>query len=543
MPNPAQPRHNVPMLNRLIHWVLVKRRKSFYLLLAGLLSVVFILDQTSTHLIRGMQSSTFDWLLRHRINYKAPDRDIIIIDIDDASLSALADRYGRWPWPRDLMARTLASLLQTQPKAIVFDIIFSEKDRVNPTADARFAHTVATAPSVYIPMVLLDDLDIHKRPAKQIPTAFQVSDIAAADAQLAVLQPYFAGDLKAAQLGTNNVEPDQDGVIRRFELFQERQGWRVSSIAEQVRLGLSAPAPEDSSLLLNWRGPAFSYPFVSFSSVVSMVDRGDLAHLRKDFGGKIVLIGSTAASLFDVRATPMAKVHPGVEILATVLDNVKNSDDLREPPPWLRAALSVAFVALLAWIFYGQRHAYVSDALFVGLQLALVATAFIALNLGRLYLDMTVPITAGLAYFTLARLHAALAEGALINHYLYFIKPSKGDELVIGALAMNLPVGSALDDALSHSMIGASRVRDLFEQSKMLGPAMEKTAVVYWLVPKASVQAMRLDADRLQHHIGIAAPGEIFEESCIWSDEAGASAIARVLCARALAHACGFTVH
>ena len=97
---------------QLSHWLLVRQRKSFYVALASLLSIFFIFDQTSIHLVRGMQHSTFDWLLSHRLNYRTPDRDIVIVDIDDASLAAMSDRYGRWPWPRDLMAKVLTGLKQ-----------------------------------------------------------------------------------------------------------------------------------------------------------------------------------------------------------------------------------------------------------------------------------------------------------------------------------------------------------------------------------------------------------------------------------------------
>ena len=129
----------------------------------------------------------------------------------------------------------------------------------------------------------------------------------------------------------------------------------------------------------------------------------------------------------------------------------------------------------------------------------------------------------------------------MVNHYRYFVKPVQGDALVLGALGLNLPEGSALDDALAKSDIGASRVREIFKQSDVLGPAMATTAVVYWMVPKAAAAAMRQDAERLQRDVGVAAPGEVFEADCTWSDAAGASAIAKVLCARALARVSGVT--
>ena len=521
---------------QLSHWLLVRQRKSFYVALAALLSIFFIFDQTSIHLVRGMQHSTFDWLLSHRLNYRTPDRDIVIVDIDDASLAAMSDRYGRWPWPRDVMAKVLTGLMQVQPKVVVFDIVFSERDRANPASDALFAQAVAASPNVFVPMVLLDDLDPHKSPAPGVPTAQPSSSTAKTETQLAVLQPFFSSQIRPGQLGTNNVEPVQDGVIRRFELFQERSGWRLSSIAEQVRQSLAAPAPADNSILLNWRGGAFSYPFVSFSTVASLIEQGNTTRLQKDFHGKVILIGSTAASLFDIRSTPMAKVHPGVEILATVIDNLKNADDLREPPAWIKAALSVAFVFLLAWMFHNQRHAYVSDVLFFGLQLLLLATAFVAFNLGHLYIDMSVPITAGLVYFTIARAHAALAESALVNHYRFFITPAPGDSVTVGVIALNLPENAGLDEALAKSRFGASRVLGLFAASKVLAPAMENTALVYWLVNQQDSQKIREDAAQLQIQLGQAATTPVFMGECVWSKKHGAGQITQDLCLRALAY-------
>ena len=140
---------------RLAYEVAFKRGRHFHVWLAIVLSILLIADQASFRMVRGMQNSTFDLLVRYRLHYPAPDRDIVIIDIDDASLSVLASRYGRWPWPRALMGEVLAKLNEQNPRAIIFDILFSEPDLKNPEslkpgswfdipATAASRHTVST---------------------------------------------------------------------------------------------------------------------------------------------------------------------------------------------------------------------------------------------------------------------------------------------------------------------------------------------------------------------------------------------------------------
>ena len=150
---------------------------------------------------------------------------------------------------------------------------------------------------------------------------------------------------------------------------------------------------------------------------------------------------------------------------------------------------------------------------------------------------MSVPITAGLVYFTVARAHAALAENALANHYRYFVNPVPGNQLVVGVIALSLPEGSRLDDALADSSFGAGCVHNIFAASKLLAPAMAATTVVYWLIPLAQVQEMRHDAERLQLELELDRQGRLFEAECVWSDQYGAGQITRQLCVDALAHA------
>src|SRR3546814_3414263 len=82
-----------------------------------------------------------------------PDLDIVIIDIDERSLALMSESVGRWPWPRSIHADLLAGIAQQKPRAIVFDILFSDPDHTRPEGDAYFAEVIRTTDNTYFPML------------------------------------------------------------------------------------------------------------------------------------------------------------------------------------------------------------------------------------------------------------------------------------------------------------------------------------------------------------------------------------------------------
>jgi len=127
-----------------------------------------------------------------------------------------------------------------------------------------------------------------------------------------------------------------------------------------------------------------------------------------------VIIGSTAPSLFDIKATPLSQMHPGVEILATAIDNFKHDDYLRFPDA--RVAyflLTLAFIWATAWVFYRNVGRDKIDRLFGMSQFILIGISYASINLSTTYIDLTGPVTLGLAYFTVARLYSLATGKAL----------------------------------------------------------------------------------------------------------------------------------
>src|SRR3979409_1542012 len=191
--------------------------------------------------------------------------------------------------------------------------------------------------------------------------------------------PYFADKIASGRLGVSNVYPDEDGVIRRYPVSPIHGGWRVLSLPMQVAKSLGYPVTAGDNRLINWRGPPYSFQRVSFSKVYSSVLTDNHARLSEDFGAKIVVIGSTAAGLFDAKASPMASVHPGVEILATVIDNLKNRNFIHEQPNWAYAVIAILLIWVLAFAFRNRRGPRELDTLFIASQVFFILFAFLAL--------------------------------------------------------------------------------------------------------------------------------------------------------------------
>ena len=393
-----------------------KWKTSFYLYLAGMFSVLIIADTAFFHVAANMKQGAFDMMVRYRLVVPKPDKDIVIVDIDEASLAAMAKEYGRWPWPRQVLGEFVEQLETQHPKAVVFDILFSDPDVYNPDSDSYFDAAIAETHNTYFPMLRLDPADDHLSRIKpaMIPGVQKLTADADPDATVAMVLPFFKSVLDGGRIGLHNIYPDPDGIVRQYPVYRNDYGWMIPSLPLRIARDLSFAQPDSERVLLNWRGPPFTYRTVSFSK--AFTDFSSQKKLRQpdEFTGKIVIIGSTAPSLFDIKPTPLSRTHPGVEILATAIDNFQHGDFLRFPDariPYL--LLTLAMIWATAWGFYRNTGRDKIDGLFGASQFILLCISYASINFTNTYINLTGPVTLSLAYFTVARLYDFATSRAL----------------------------------------------------------------------------------------------------------------------------------
>ncbi|PJA32318.1 MAG: molecular chaperone TorD [Zetaproteobacteria bacterium CG_4_9_14_3_um_filter_53_7] len=404
---------------------------SFYLYLAGLFSLFAVLDATVLHVTGEMRQTAFDTMVRYRILVPEPDSDIVIVDINEASLAAMAKDYGRWPWPRQVLGEFLEHIEKQQPKAVVFDILFSDADIYNPDSDAYFDAAIAETANTFFPMLRLDPSSDHLSQIKpaMIPGVTAMPDIQPdADATVAVVLPNFQAAFDGGRLGLHNIYPDVDGVARRYNVYREDYGWKLPTLPARLAREFGWSEPDAQQVLLNWRGKPFTYHYVSFSDLFTDMSNRDKKRPQDEFRDKIVIIGSTAPSLFDIKATPMSRMFPGVEILATAIDNFKHGDALRFPEGRIWYLLiTLLIIWLTAWGFYRNTGRDKIDRLFGLSQLILIVITYASINLTNTYINLTGPVTVGLGFFTLARLYAMATGKALMQNMVRAASTRSGE--------------------------------------------------------------------------------------------------------------------
>ena len=173
---------------------------------------------------------------------------------------------------------------------------------------------------------------------------------------------------------------------------------------------------------------------------------------QNEFTNKIVIIGSTAPGLFDIKPTAMDKQFPGVEILATAIDNAKHGDYLkvwRGKTPYILMSLLLIWATTLAFYFKVDRNRF--NSLFTSVQIGLLVLSYIAINLSNTYLDLTAPILWAVALFGIAKIYALATDRAL-QRWLAFGVTSDTVESSVLMMPILVEASEPLPDALQTKL-------------------------------------------------------------------------------------------
>ena len=428
-----------------------KLKNNFYIYLATLFTILVLLDANTFGVGLNMRDKAFDFMVKHRVFQASADSDIVIVDINEASLAAFSKEYGRWPWPRQVLGEFVENINAQKPKAIVFDIVFSDADIYNADSDAYFNEVISAANNTFFPILRLDASQDANSQLKyaQIPGLSSEAS-ANKEATIAAILPHFAGALKVDRIGTHNVYPDNDGIVREYRMFHNDVGWKLPALPLVVAKFAGATNTEKlpQNMLINWRGPPFIYTYATFSDVFTDMASKTKKRPPNEFSNKIVIIGSTAPGLFDIKPTAMDKQFPGVEILATAIDNAKHNDYLsvwRGKTPYILMSLLLIWLTTLAFYLKVDRDKF--NSTFTGSQIGLLVLSYVGINLSNTYLDLTAPILWAVALFGIAKIYALATDRAL-QRWLAFGVSSSTAESSILMLPILVEAEEPLSDAL-----------------------------------------------------------------------------------------------
>lgn len=317
------------------------------------LAALALLETLWLHALAPLEHRAQDALLRKHAATRAPDPDVILVAIDERSLEAMAPEFGRFPWPRSVVAEVVAQLHRAGARAIVVDIVFAEPDIGREADDAFLIETAVNTPNAFFPMARLAAAD----DSQGLPLdewgeklGFRRMADAAPGARVVLLLP-LQRIAETGRIGAINFLTDEDGVGRRYYARIDHAGWQIPSLPAKVVAALGLPMPEEAAFEIHWRGTAESRTRISFSDLFADLALESPERYGDAVRGKIVVIGAVAAGLTDIRTSAISPLHAGPDILAAAIETLKNGDALRRPPRALDALLALAGIALVIGLF------------------------------------------------------------------------------------------------------------------------------------------------------------------------------------------------
>lgn len=335
-------------------------------LLIGLLVALLTLILDRSGVLEAYRLKTLDLLFQKALPSRPPHPEIVVIAVDQASLEFYQPQGITWPWPRQMYCPIVDYCRHAGARAIIFDVLFTESSSYGHEDDVQLAQSLRRANNGFLSLFV--SRNFHEQSSGDRDWLLNHGLVVAGTPPVAdlgyrsVILP--VPPLRDASVGLGNVEsrPDADGVYRRLPLlipFQGRWwpqlalaaflrhqppgalGWQpaglelipsASSLANRPPVTTIIPLLPDGRFLLKFRPGPRPYRRYSAANVIQSYIQWQAGekpiHPLADFAHKWVLIGFTAPGLYDLKPTPLSPIYPGVEIQATLLDNLLSRDYL-----------------------------------------------------------------------------------------------------------------------------------------------------------------------------------------------------------------------
>jgi adenylate cyclase len=334
-------------------------------------------------IVEALRLRTFDayQLMQPRV---AAQRPVVIVDIDEDSLK----ERGQWPWARTVVAEMVTRLTQAGAAAIAFDAVFAEPDRTSPALAAEAfpgldeetkaklkalpSNDEVLAQAIAKSRVVLGQTALAQPseapPGEPLPqTGFGVKGPRAEPPLVTfpgLLRNVPELEMAAAGRGLFTIKPERDGIVRRVPIVMRAEDTILPSLTlEMLRVitgsgailikteeagiqalglrGLEIPTDPWGQLWVHF-GPHDKARYVSAKDVLAGTVAPDL------FRGRLVLIGTSAVGLLDLKTTPVEPAMPGVEVHAQLLESMLSRTVLSAPAYATLVELATALLVGLA---------------------------------------------------------------------------------------------------------------------------------------------------------------------------------------------------
>lgn len=451
----------------------------YVLLVAIVIAAIVAIRVADPFFVQALRFIAFDSYQRispQRFDSSLPVR---IVDIDEPSLKAI----GQWPWPRTILKDLVDKLTAKGASAIAFDVMFPETDRTSleevvkrmpadqavrlaniagtaQTNDEAFAESLAKAPSV-VGITLTGGKNVASYKPKagfavagDDPRPFMIK-FTGATGNLPIINDAAKG------IGALNWTPDRDQIARRVALIYRFGDQFVPSLAAEtlrvaqgastfllkssnasgetafgkqtglnhIRIGnIDVSTDEQGAIWMKFRGTA-PESFISASKVLAGEVQDD------EINGRIILIGTSAPGLLDLRATPLNPVIPGVEIIAMMIEHIISGQKMNRPDYAVAIEmLTMVTLGIILAFLFPKVPARISGLIAVVTVAGILVSGWLAYEFAALLFDPLYPalgliVLVGVATFHIYR-RVELQRGEIRGAFGRYVAPAVVEQLI-----------------------------------------------------------------------------------------------------------------
>ncbi len=397
-----------------------------YLSFFVILILLITLKIANPSFVKSISNLSFD-LYQKVFTLNKNESDVVIIDIDEKSLG----KFGQFPWSRSVFAKILENVNKSYPKAVGFDIFFTEKDKQSPEEIIKSYNLIPTDVSELQKIKGHDEIFREQLEKSKSITAVLGSNVPSSNnydrkAKARFLSKggdpkdftysytYSIGSLETLEqsvkgLGSISFLDQTDGIIRSLPLLVRfdkkiyptmglemiRVGNNQKNIyIEMNEVGINRISARPYKILSDPNGIIWiRYKNSIKSQYISSSDVYDGKFPENFFKDKYVLIGASAQGLFDLVKTPLGVTIPGVEVHANVIENIIDQSFLiRNPNTYVFELIFAIMVSILTFYLSQKIKPKFSLSIFFGSIIIVIVIGFSLFLFRSELVDISYPI-------------------------------------------------------------------------------------------------------------------------------------------------------
>ena len=397
-----------------------------YLSFFVILVLLIALKIANPSFVKSISNLSFD-LYQKVFTLNKTDSDVVIIDIDEKSLG----KFGQFPWSRSVFAKILENVNKSNPKAVGFDIFFTEKDKQSPEEIIKSYNLIPADVSELQKLKGHDEIFREQLEKSKSITAVLGSNVPSSNnydrkAKARFLSKggdpkdftysytYSIGSLETLEqsvkgLGSISFLDQTDGIIRSLPLlvrFDEKiyptMGLEMIRVGnnqkniyiEMNAVGINRISARPYKILSDPNGIIWiRYKNSIKSQYISSSDVYERKFPENFFKDKYVLIGASAQGLFDLVKTPLGVTIPGVEVHANVIENIIDQSFLiRNPNTYVFELIFAIVVSILTFYLSQKIKPKFSLSIFFGSLIIVIVIGFSLFLFRSELVDISYPI-------------------------------------------------------------------------------------------------------------------------------------------------------